>query len=68
MRKGRKMRAVSEIEIERAFARKKDTLKHEKYYNDPVEVKWSTEKLVEYMISELEEVRRDILARCKNNN
>ena len=61
------MKGVSEIEVERAFARKRDALKHEQYYNNPVEVKWSTEKLVDYMIAELEEVRNDILARCKSN-
>lgn len=57
------MKTVSEIDIERAFAKKKDALKHEKYYKSPVEVHWTTEKLVEYMIAELEEVRREILIR-----
>ena len=56
------MRAVSEIAIERAFAKKRDSLRHEEYYENPVEVKWNTAKLAEYMISELEEVRRDILS------
>ena len=59
------MRVISEIEIERAISKKKDALRHDKYYTSPVEIKWTTEKLVEYMISELEEVRNDILARCK---
>ncbi len=59
------MRSVSEIEIERAFSKKKDALKHDKYYTSPVEIKWTTEKLVEYMIAELEEVRKDILSRCE---
>ena len=58
------MRAVSEIEIERAFSKKKDSLRHEKYYESPVEIQWTTEKLVEYMIAELEEVRKDLMKRC----
>ena len=62
------MRAVSEIEVERAFAKKKDSLRHEEYYDSPVEIKWTTEKLVEDMIAELDEVRRDLLGRCKNSN
>lgn len=55
------MRSVSEIEVERAFTKKINSLKNDEYYKNPVEVRWSTEKLVEYMITELKEVKRDIL-------
>lgn len=61
------MRAVSEIEVERAFAKKRDALRHEEYFKNPVEVRWTTERLVEYMLAELEEVRKDILGRAQNS-
>ena len=60
------MRAVDEIEIDRAFTKKINSLLSDEYYSNPVEIRWSTEKLTEYMIAELKEVKGDIIGRCKS--